>query len=129
MPDDTVQFPAGTSCWITGWGTLEAGGQSPDTLQQAEVPLVTNAECSKNGSYPPEEITPQMLCAGEQHSFIHSFIQFIYSFIQSVSQSVSQSHTFIYSFIHSFIHSLAHLLIHSFIHSSFRLFVQFLIFI
>ena len=126
MPDDTVQFPAGTSCWITGWGTLEAGGQSPDTLQQAEVPLVTNAECSKNGSYPPEEITPQMLCAGEQHSFIHSFIQLIYSFIhsfihsfirQSVSQSVSQSHTFIYSFIHSFIHS------------SFRLFVQFLIFI
>ena len=37
LPDGTVQFPPGTDCWITGWGTLESGGNSPDYLMQAQV--------------------------------------------------------------------------------------------
>ena len=31
----------------------------------AQVPLVSNAVCTKNGSYPAEEVTPVMLCAGK----------------------------------------------------------------
>ena len=64
LPDDTVSFPPGSYCWITGWGTLQPGGSSPEELQQAEVPLVSNQECTKNGSYDQTSITSQMLCAG-----------------------------------------------------------------
>lgn len=64
FPDDNVRFPPGSHCWITGWGTLQPGGSSPEELQQAKVPLVSNQECTKNGSYPQYEITPEMLCAG-----------------------------------------------------------------
>ena len=64
FPDDNVAFPPGSHCWITGWGTLQPGGASPDELQQANVPLVSNQECTKNGSYEAHKITPEMLCAG-----------------------------------------------------------------
>ena len=64
LPDDQIAFPPGSECWITGWGTLKPGGESPDELQQAMVPLVSNQECTKNGSYEASTITPEMLCAG-----------------------------------------------------------------
>lgn len=64
LPDDQIAFPPGSDCWITGWGTLTPGGESPDELQQAMVPLVSNQECTKNGSYEASKITPEMLCAG-----------------------------------------------------------------
>ena len=37
IPDDKVQFPAGTSCYITGWGHTQSGGVSSYTLQEAKV--------------------------------------------------------------------------------------------
>ena len=64
LPDDNISFPPGSECWITGWGTLSPGGHAPDELQQAKVPLVSNKECTKNGSYDAHMITPEMLCAG-----------------------------------------------------------------
>ena len=64
LPDDNISFPPGSECWITGWGTLKPGGPSPDELQQAKVPLVSNQNCTKNGSYAAHQITPEMLCAG-----------------------------------------------------------------
>ena len=53
--------PNQKGCWITGWGTLSAGGKKPNVLQQASVPLVSNGNCSL--AY-PGKIDNSMLCAG-----------------------------------------------------------------
>lgn len=66
---DTVCLPRsgdvapGTKCWITGWGTLEAGGSQPDIQQEGAVNVLSNAQCTKTGSYSASQITEQMLCA------------------------------------------------------------------
>jgi len=60
LPENDV--PAETSCWITGWGTLYAGGRRPDTLQEAKVETLSNAAC-KATSYRSSQITDSMLCA------------------------------------------------------------------
>lgn len=54
--------PAGTNCWITGWGTLASGGSQPELLQQASVPVVSKAKCV--GAYSSADIGDSMLCAG-----------------------------------------------------------------
>jgi len=54
---------AGTSCWITGWGTLRSGGSQPDTLQEAEVTVIGNSQCMSDYEYSQGEITDSMLCA------------------------------------------------------------------
>ncbi|XP_020916346.1 chymotrypsin-like elastase family member 2A [Exaiptasia diaphana] len=64
ISNDTATFPPGTKCYITGWGTLSSGGDAPLELQEAQVPLVSRADCTKNGSYPAQEISSTMLCAG-----------------------------------------------------------------
>ena len=35
----------GKTCWITGWGTLSSGGIQPNTLMQAQVPVVSKQVC------------------------------------------------------------------------------------
>jgi len=46
-------------CYITGWGTLSSGGDTPDVLQEAQVKTLDNDDCnSKNGG-----ILDNMLCA------------------------------------------------------------------
>ncbi|XP_048584889.1 deleted in malignant brain tumors 1 protein-like isoform X2 [Nematostella vectensis] len=62
MPNDTVHFPNGTMCYITGWGTLSSGGSQPEALNQAVVPLRTRSECER--SY-PGKISADMICAGK----------------------------------------------------------------
>ncbi|XP_067284114.1 trypsin-1-like [Pseudorasbora parva] len=54
-------FSAGTESWVTGWGTLQAGGQTPDVLQEVKLPIVDNSDCdySYGGG-----ITSNMICAG-----------------------------------------------------------------
>ncbi|XP_066522321.1 transmembrane protease serine 9-like [Hoplias malabaricus] len=54
---------SGTDTWVTGWGYIRAGVplQSPQTLQEVEVPLTGNRRC--NCSY-AGTITENMLCAG-----------------------------------------------------------------
>ncbi|KAJ7313848.1 hypothetical protein JRQ81_005598 [Phrynocephalus forsythii] len=75
---DPDPFPAGTSCWVTGWGNLY-----PDapfltrTLQELEVPIIDVDECDQmyhNDSYSDSEaetvpkgyrlIYEDMICAG-----------------------------------------------------------------
>ncbi|XP_060749067.1 transmembrane protease serine 9-like [Tachysurus vachellii] len=55
-------FSAGTVVWVTGWGTIASGVSlpSPQTLQEVQVPIVSNSNCAK--AYSP--ITDNMLCAG-----------------------------------------------------------------
>ncbi|KXJ23472.1 Transmembrane protease serine 6 [Exaiptasia diaphana] len=53
-------FPAGTNCYVTGWGRVQekkVGGSS--ILRQARVPLVSEKECRKYN-----RLTSRMLCAG-----------------------------------------------------------------
>jgi hypothetical protein len=52
----------GRSSTVTGWGTLRAGGRSPDTLQRVDVPIVSNERAS---SMYGETITDDQLAAGD----------------------------------------------------------------
>ncbi|KAM9194658.1 plasma kallikrein [Dugong dugon] len=51
-----------TNCWITGWGYTKEKGEIQNTLQKANIPLITNEECQTR--YRDYEITSQMICAG-----------------------------------------------------------------
>ncbi|XP_068434150.1 trypsin-like [Clinocottus analis] len=57
------EFSAGTSCFVTGWGTVSESGSSlpfPQNLQEVQVPVVSNAQCINTyGS-----LTDNMICAG-----------------------------------------------------------------
>lgn len=46
---------------IAGWGTLSSGGSSPNTLQKAQVPVTTDAEC--NAGYGSDYYPASMICA------------------------------------------------------------------
>jgi len=51
----------GTLETIAGWGTTSEGGDTPDTLQEAEVPITTDPYCA--GAYDDFDATT-MVCAG-----------------------------------------------------------------
>jgi trypsin len=54
-------WTAGTAETIAGWGTTSEGGDTPDTLQEAQVPITTDSYCG--GAY--SDFDPNtMLCAG-----------------------------------------------------------------
>jgi len=59
LPDGD-DVPAGSECWITGWGTLSAGGRQPGTLQEGKVTILAADNC---GSYGSGQIDESMLCA------------------------------------------------------------------
>ena len=54
-------WTAGTSETIVGWGTTSEGGEEPDTLQEANVPITTDDYCA--GAYSDFDATT-MVCAG-----------------------------------------------------------------
>jgi trypsin len=58
---ETALWAPGTSETIVGWGTTEEDGDTPSTLQEANVPITTDAYCS--GAY--SDFDPKtMICAG-----------------------------------------------------------------
>jgi trypsin len=58
---DTGLWSAGTSEKIVGWGTTSEGGNTPSHLQEAQVPITTDAYCG--GAY--SDFDPKtMICAG-----------------------------------------------------------------
>jgi len=59
----TSSLTPGAKCWITGWGTLQSGGQQPSRLQEAVVTTVSNEECKKAYG---NQITDDQLCAQGQ---------------------------------------------------------------
>ncbi|XP_060946859.1 trypsin-like [Limanda limanda] len=55
-------FQTGTTCWVTGWGTINSGDSLPfpQRLQEVTVPVVSQTSCQESyGS-----ITSNMICAG-----------------------------------------------------------------
>uniref|UniRef100_A0A672GN17 Trypsin-like n=1 Tax=Salarias fasciatus TaxID=181472 RepID=A0A672GN17_SALFA len=56
------EFGAGVIAWVTGWGTMDVGKplESPGTLQEVDVPIVSNADCDDAYGL----ITSNMICAG-----------------------------------------------------------------
>jgi secreted trypsin-like serine protease len=57
----TALWAPGTMETIVGFGTTSEGGDTPDTLQKAQVPVTTDAYCA--GAY--SDFDPQtMVCAG-----------------------------------------------------------------
>uniref|UniRef100_A0A673KGI4 Trypsin-2-like n=1 Tax=Sinocyclocheilus rhinocerous TaxID=307959 RepID=A0A673KGI4_9TELE len=56
------KFAAGSDSWVTGWGTLQSGGASPDKLQEVMIPVVSNSDC--DDAYDFLKITSNMICAG-----------------------------------------------------------------
>jgi len=63
LGDEAFHLPLddlNNQCLISGWGTLESGGNQPDTLQEVLVPLVSKQRCS--AAYGP--LPDSMLCAG-----------------------------------------------------------------
>ena len=61
LPDSISAPVDGTSCWITGWGTLKSGGSPPEILQQVSVPIVSRDRCDK--AY-RNALHDSMICAG-----------------------------------------------------------------
>ncbi|XP_066267224.1 chymotrypsinogen A-like isoform X1 [Branchiostoma lanceolatum] len=61
---DEGSFPAGMSCYTSGWGkTSASSSNTPDILQQAMIPLISTSQCqSAWGSV--NTITDRMICAG-----------------------------------------------------------------
>ena len=87
LPADLNATYAGVTATVTGWGALRFEGPSPNVLQEVDVTVTTNAECSKayanntedtnntdnanntedanntDNANNTEEITKNMLCA------------------------------------------------------------------
>ena len=64
LGDDKFHLPLDdltNQCLISGWGTLEIGGDQPDTLQEVLIPLVSHSVC--RNAY-PSGLHDSMLCAG-----------------------------------------------------------------
>jgi len=60
-PSDRALWDAGDLETIVGWGVTKEGGRAPSTLQEAQVPITTDAYCS--GAYSSFEALTQV-CAG-----------------------------------------------------------------
>lgn len=59
----TEDVAPGSRCWITGWGTLQAGGSQPNTLQEVNVDIISNADCVNKFGYSSSQIDDSMICA------------------------------------------------------------------
>jgi trypsin len=61
IANDASIWAPGTLETIAGWGTTSEGGDTPDTLQEAQVPITTDAYCG--GAYSDFDAST-MVCAG-----------------------------------------------------------------
>ncbi|XP_069393413.1 suppressor of tumorigenicity 14 protein homolog [Paralichthys olivaceus] len=61
LPSSSHVFPAGMSCWVTGWGALREGGQKSQLLQKASVKIINDTVCNV---VTEGQVTSRMLCSG-----------------------------------------------------------------
>jgi secreted trypsin-like serine protease len=63
LPSPNEKIADGTSGTVAGWGTLQEGGRTPDTLQQVSIPTISYQKCaSQYGSSRINEQT--QFCGG-----------------------------------------------------------------
>merc|ERR1712033_24443 len=62
IPADGLEYPAGTICTVSGWGTTTEGGHLAHNLMKVQVPVVSDADC--RDAYGQNDITDSMICAG-----------------------------------------------------------------
>ena len=63
---------SGADFTVSGWGTLQAGGESPGVLHSVVVPHVSDATCQENYDTYGYDITDQMICAGKAEGMVDS---------------------------------------------------------
>ncbi|KAF4013023.1 hypothetical protein G4228_004617 [Cervus hanglu yarkandensis] len=63
LPETSYAFPHNSDVVVTGWGTLQSDGTSPNILQKGLVKIIDNKTCNRRVVY-DGAITPGMLCAG-----------------------------------------------------------------
>uniref|UniRef100_A0A8C1GLI8 Zmp:0000001114 n=1 Tax=Cyprinus carpio TaxID=7962 RepID=A0A8C1GLI8_CYPCA len=61
LPAPTHVFSAGSSCFVTGWGTLREGGSVAQILQKAEVKVINDTVCNM---VTEGQVTSRMMCSG-----------------------------------------------------------------
>ncbi|XP_026533192.1 serine protease 27-like [Notechis scutatus] len=72
LPASSVEFPANTKCWVTGWGQIGSSVNlaSPQILQELEVPIIDRKTCnnlyniSKKYQLQTDIVKADMICAG-----------------------------------------------------------------
>merc|ERR1712106_1108061 len=62
LPSDGEEYPAGTDCTVSGWGTTSEGGSLGRVLMKVTVPVVSDDDC--RGAYGQDDIAASMICAG-----------------------------------------------------------------
>ncbi|KAJ8718949.1 hypothetical protein PYW07_016505 [Mythimna separata] len=63
LPTNAKDLYVGVKAVASGWGTLTEEGKVSCTLQEVEVPVISNQDC-RNTKYTASMITDNMLCAG-----------------------------------------------------------------
>ena len=61
--NDASRYESAATYNVSGWGTLAAGGSTPDVLNVVQVPPVTDTVCRQQ--YGTSQITARMMCAGK----------------------------------------------------------------
>uniref|UniRef100_A0A8C9TKS8 pancreatic elastase II n=1 Tax=Scleropages formosus TaxID=113540 RepID=A0A8C9TKS8_SCLFO len=63
LPDAGFILPNEAPCYVTGWGRIYTGGPIADILQQALLPVVDHATCTKPDWW-GSQVKDTMVCAG-----------------------------------------------------------------
>jgi len=66
MPVDDSKDYADYIATVTGWGTLEFMGSSPDKLMEVDVKVHSHQSCQNDFNYASYKITDQMVCASAE---------------------------------------------------------------
>uniref|UniRef100_A0A7N5ZWE6 Peptidase S1 domain-containing protein n=1 Tax=Anabas testudineus TaxID=64144 RepID=A0A7N5ZWE6_ANATE len=67
LASNSSQFYNSTLCWATGWGRLGNDQLPANTLQEVQIPVIGNNQCSRDYvSVASANITNNMICAGQQ---------------------------------------------------------------
>ncbi|XP_066499747.1 chymotrypsin-like elastase family member 2A [Hoplias malabaricus] len=63
LPEEGYILPHNAPCYVTGWGRMKTGGPIADVLQQALLPVVDHATCTKPDWW-GTQVKETMVCAG-----------------------------------------------------------------
>ena len=71
--NDASRYESAATYNVSGWGTLAAGGSTPDVLNVVQVPPVTDTVCRQQYATSAWSITATMMCAGNTETGGNTF--------------------------------------------------------